>query len=221
MGKYLNEANYKKTQKFFIIIAIAILVVGLAVSTLLLVLGIHKKQNPKDTSNYQAQIERLESEMASLETQKTEEFHANGISVKFNSLQNQYDKKLNEKVKLENKIFDAEHDSSHIFLFFGAGVVFLISVSTSISLFVIAYRRNLLAFGAQQVMPIAQEGIEHMAPSIGKASEEISKGITKGIEYMAPTIGKAAEEIGKGITTGIRKGKKGTSNNNATDDEEE
>ncbi|MDD6466912.1 MAG: hypothetical protein PUF50_01875 [Erysipelotrichaceae bacterium] len=45
----------------------------------------------------------------------------------------------------------------------------------------IAHRREITAFTTQQVMPIAQEGIEKMAPTIGHAAEEIAKGIKKGI----------------------------------------
>ena len=38
-------------------------------------------------------------------------------------------------------------------------------------------RREILAYTAQQVMPVAQEGIEKMAPSIGKVAGEIAKNI--------------------------------------------
>lgn len=146
-------------------------------------MGIHKKQNPKDTSTYQAQIVAIESEMASLSAQENVEFKANGLSAEYYAIERQYDQKWDEKTELEGKSFRAKTKSSnaHIFLFLGAGAVFLISVSGSISLYVIAYRRNLLAFGVQQVMPIAQEGMETMAPTIGKTLEEASKGITKGI----------------------------------------
>lgn len=46
---------------------------------------------------------------------------------------------------------------------------------------VVAHGREIKAFTVQQSMPIAQEGIETIAPSIGKAAEAISKGISRGI----------------------------------------
>ena len=47
--------------------------------------------------------------------------------------------------------------------------------------FIVGNQRNIIAYQAQQVMPIAQEGIEKMAPSIGTAAKEISKGIKEGM----------------------------------------
>ena len=44
-----------------------------------------------------------------------------------------------------------------------------------------AYRREITAFTAQQVIPVAKEGINEMAPTIGNAAEEIAKGIKKGL----------------------------------------
>lgn len=47
--------------------------------------------------------------------------------------------------------------------------------------FFIGNRREITAYTTQQVMPVAQEGIEKMAPTIGNAAGEIAKGIKKGI----------------------------------------
>ena len=52
----------------------------------------------------------------------------------------------------------------------------------SISLFATLKRREILAFMTQQTMPVTQEGMEKMAPTLGKVAEEISKGIRKGIK---------------------------------------
>ena len=50
------------------------------------------------------------------------------------------------------------------------------------AVFSIAFRREIMAFTAQQTMPVAQEGIEKMAPSAGVAAKEIAKGIKEGLE---------------------------------------
>lgn len=57
----------------------------------------------------------------------------------------------------------------------------------------VAHRREITAYTTQQVMPVAKEGIEEMAPTIGKASEK-----------MAPAAGIVAEEVAKGIKKGLK-----------------
>ena len=47
--------------------------------------------------------------------------------------------------------------------------------------FFIAFRREMTAFSAQQVMPVAKEGINEMAPTIGNVAGEIAKGIKNGL----------------------------------------
>ena len=59
-----------------------------------------------------------------------------------------------------------------------------------------AKRREMLAFGLQQVMPVAQEGIEKIAPTMTKVGKEMVKG-------MAPAYGEMAKEISKGIKEGL------------------
>ena len=48
--------------------------------------------------------------------------------------------------------------------------------------FLIGNRREIVAYTTQQVMPVAKEGIEEMAPTIGNAMGEIAKGIKKGLK---------------------------------------
>ena len=44
-----------------------------------------------------------------------------------------------------------------------------------------AHRREITAFTTQQVMPVAKEGIDEIAPTIGNVAGEIAKGIKKGL----------------------------------------
>ena len=46
-------------------------------------------------------------------------------------------------------------------------------------------------------MPVVKEGLEEMAPTIGKAGAAIGK-------EMAPVYGQAAKEIAKGIKEGLK-----------------
>ena len=47
---------------------------------------------------------------------------------------------------------------------------------------VIGHRREITAYTTQQVMPVAQEGIDKMAPTIGKVAGTIAKGIKDGLK---------------------------------------
>jgi len=51
----------------------------------------------------------------------------------------------------------------------------------SFSIFMIAKRRHILAFTAQQAIPVVKEGIDEMAPTVGNAVGEIAKEIKKGL----------------------------------------
>lgn len=56
-----------------------------------------------------------------------------------------------------------------------------------------SYRREITAYSAQQVMPVAKEGVEEVTPTVAKAAEK-----------MAPAAGKVAEEVAKGIKKGLK-----------------
>ena len=67
------------------------------------------------------------------------------------------------------------------FYMIGAFVIFASCMMAGF-IYMIAKRREILAFGVQGTMPVAQEGIEKIAPSVGKAAKEISKGIKDGLK---------------------------------------
>lgn len=60
-------------------------------------------------------------------------------------------------------------------------VAFPFGLMIPLMTFSIAFRREMTAFSAQQFMPVAQEGIDKMSPTIGNAAGEIAKGIKKGL----------------------------------------
>ena len=45
-----------------------------------------------------------------------------------------------------------------------------------------AHGREILAFHAQQVMPLAQEGIENMTPTMAKTAGTMAKEVAKGLK---------------------------------------
>ena len=60
-------------------------------------------------------------------------------------------------------------------------------------LLLISHRREITAYSAQQVIPVAKEGVDEMTPVASKAAEK-----------MAPAAGKVAEEVARGIKKGLK-----------------
>lgn len=58
---------------------------------------------------------------------------------------------------------------------------FTLTVAGGIIMFV-AHRREITAFTTQQVMPVAQEGIEKITPTVADAAGTIAQSISKGIK---------------------------------------
>lgn len=78
-----------------------------------------------------------------------------------------------------NKKFDS-YDSIPYYMF--GGFIIVASFMITVSIYTFVKRREILAFSAQQVMPIAKEGIEKMTPTVSKSVEEITRGIKKGLK---------------------------------------
>ena len=67
-----------------------------------------------------------------------------------------------------------------------AFILLIIGIALTIlslsDLFRHAFTRDIAAYYAQQQMPIVQEGIEKVAPSVGVAAKEIAKAVKEGIK---------------------------------------
>lgn len=88
-----------------------------------------------------------------------------------------------------NKSFDSH--GSIPFYMFGAFII-IASGMISFVIYMYAKRREVLAFGAQSVVPVAKEVVEDVAPTIGKAGKTIAK-------ELAPGLGSIAKEVSQGI----------------------
>lgn len=64
---------------------------------------------------------------------------------------------------------------------FMSTIGFVLTIAGGIVIF-IAHRREIAAYTTQQVMPVAQEGIQKMAPTVGNAMGTIGKELAKGIK---------------------------------------
>jgi len=128
----------------------------------------------------------------------------NDYTVNYCSIEDQLDAKVVEINSLEREFsdFNKKFDSHDSIPFYMIGT-FIIIASCMIagSIYMITKRREMLAFGVQQIMPIAEEGAEKIAPTIGKVGKTIAK-------EMAPVYGEIAKEISKGIKEGIKEDEK-------------
>lgn len=117
----------------------------------------------------------------------------NPYTAKYCSLKDQ----LKDKTDF-NKSFDS-FDSIPFYI--GGAFIIISTCMIAGSIYMFSKRREMLAFSAQQIMPVAQEGLEKMAPTIGKAGASVAK-------EMAPAYGNIAKEISKGIKEGINEANK-------------
>jgi len=95
-------------------------------------------------------------------------------------------------LKLKSDIFFAENENvefqkgfnsnKNIIYFMMGGFIILAGALIGGSVILVAYRRNILAYGVQSVIPVGKEVIDEMAPTIGNAVGEIAKGIKKGLK---------------------------------------
>lgn len=90
-----------------------------------------------------------------------------------------------EQFQLENADYTVYYDKvspmKYIIFYVLGGIVILISASVAGGIYLFTKRREITAFTVQQTMPLAQEGIEKMSPTIGNAVGTIGKDLTKGI----------------------------------------
>lgn len=160
-----------------------------------------------DIDSVKVEVDALSDEISNLEKEKSTIFQEDkGFSDRYYAKDDEITARRKEKLKLETKLSNLETElwkvqsgyndaknmilssSSDIetgkyvaFYIFG-GFIIAASLMISGSVYFFAIRREITAFTVQQVMPVAQEGIEKMAPTVGKAAGTIVKDITKGIK---------------------------------------
>ena len=78
-----------------------------------------------------------------------------------------------------NSKISSDAESKKALLFFFS---FVFGIMLPAMLFGTAYKREIGAFTIQQEMPVKQETIEKMAPSVGEAAGTVAKGIKKGLK---------------------------------------
>lgn len=186
--EYLTEENYERGKRKIRLIALMVLVAGLLIGGGLIGTGIAiKVSNEKDVTSK----EETNDELASLKAQQNAEFRANGLSEEYYKIGNKID-------SLEEKVQNSRHgDSKYVPLFMFGGFALISSLMVSGAIYMITKQREIVAFQAQQIRPVAKEGIEKATPTIAKAGATIAKEI-------GPAYGAVAKEVAKGIKEGLK-----------------
>ena len=207
----LNKKKYQKTKSKISIVALIVFLIGVSIGGFLIGTGM-KKQHELNTDEtpaktrviLQNEIDQVNSDMASLKGKQNAEFKANGLSEEYYKMENEIRKLERRVLDLDSEIWNLKYSSStsantmkYIPFYVFGGFIIVLTLMVSGFIYTFAKRREIFAFTAQQVMPVAQEGIEKMAPSVGIAGNEVMKNMAEG-------IGDIAKEVSKGIKEGLK-----------------
>lgn len=222
--EFLSENKYQKTKKMLTMVAAVILLIGLGIGGALIATGVMKANERKMAED--AAVAKLQEEIDELAVELEEN------QVKLSDLEGQEvdmrddnwfatqkriaDLKMviaGQEAELKTKEFDLEHGMATIGVnggqmgyYVGGGMVILFMGMIALIIFMTAKRREMLAFSAQQTMPVAQEVMTKMAPTIGAAAGEMAKhaapAAKEAMTQMAPAMGEMAKNISKGWKEG-------------------
>lgn len=133
--------------------------------------------NSEDYYSKQKEVEEKEKELLDLKSK---------LSIYQSELKSVNGSDFNNGLGTVDDIFNTASSRINNVRYYGIcmfGVfISVASIFGSVSLYLFAKRREIIAFKTQQVMPIAKEGIDAMSPTFGSAAGEVARGITKGIK---------------------------------------
>ena len=126
-----------------------------------------------------------------VQVEKNEEFMKNGFSERYYELQDELHKA----------------QSNGFYFTFGPFII-ITACMFSGAIYLSSKSREIAAYKAQQIMPVAQEGMEKMAPSVAKVgktmAEEMAPVYKDLAKEIAPAYGEIAKEIAKGVKEGMK-----------------
>lgn len=160
-----------------------------------------------DIDSVQAKIDTLEIEIGNLKTEQNKIFRDDyGFSDRYYEKDAEIKAKQRELYKLESQLSNYKSElwkinsgyndtqkeiekakntistSKYVPLYMFGVFIIVASCMITFSIYMFGKRREIIAFTAQQVMPVAQEGIEKMTPTVGNVAGSIARDITKGIK---------------------------------------
>lgn len=209
--EYLNEEKYQKTSKKLFYIGIGIIALGIVIALYIIITNLitTDKNDKPNKEKLQQQLNQLKTK---LETRYEElESNGVKISWNYRD-KDGYEMYLidealepttspcnsiagdsnNETVKeycnIKEQIYDLDNsfddfDDNTFLIDISPAFIILMPCLAFGTMFILsAKRREITAFQVQQVMPVAQEGIEKMSPTMGNAAKEIAKGVKEGMK---------------------------------------
>ncbi len=203
--EYLNEEKYQKASKKIFFVGIGIILLGVVIAVFMIVPKLIGG-NEVSEEELQQQLSQLkpalENRYAELESKGVEEsrdykdeegYEMFLIDIALDpthetcesSTRYSDNDTTREYCKVKAQLHDINDSfktaENNVTLFKALAILIFCSV-TGAGVIMTAKRREIAAFNAQQIMPVAQEGIEKMAPSAGTVAKEISKGIKEGLK---------------------------------------
>lgn len=188
-NQYLNEEKYQSTRKKLIIIAFVFLILGVLGGVILI--NTAKQKSKEHEILVQEKLEIIKFKREELEKKLSDKsYECDSLDMKDPNWFADAGKCRDQELKLRGELTDLDYEESVVkreegpeFLYFVLGGI---SIFTGIVIFggllATAKRREILAFHAQQVMPVGKEIIEDVAPTVGSAVGTISKDLAKGIK---------------------------------------
>ena len=181
--EYLNEEKYQKTKSKLKIIALCILIIGVLIGVSIIVVGAKKteslkdenerivSQKQKDIDEVKKKMDEVDREMNLLQIEKNKIFRDDsGFSDRYYEKELELDAKRKEHSELNDQLNDLnlsrEKDVwQYRTLYAVGGMIIFASCIISVGIYIKSKRREIMAFHAQEIMPVAQEGMEKMAPT--------------------------------------------------------
>ena len=169
----LSEKKYKKTKGKIAFIALLVFCIGVSIGGYLIGIGLRKNREVKEEidarplSVIEAEIDALNDTLASLKAKNNKEFQENGFTEEYYKTQNEIDKTNRKISNLKSESWNKQNGygtSGSIqkylpFYIFGGFIIFA-TLMISGHIYLLSKGREILAYTAQQTIPVAQEGIE-------------------------------------------------------------
>ncbi len=219
-NEYLNEERYQKTNKKLFFIGIIIIIVGITAAMIILIPKIINS-----TKNNKEQLQQKLNQLKPSLEKRYQELKSNGVNESWDyknkdgyemyliniAMDPTYEKceyssgysdneTTREYCKIKADLYDANNSFANgriMFSLVPALMLLMPCLVIGLMLIMTSKRRNIAAYYVQQTMPVAKEGIEKMAPTIGKVGSSVAK-------EMAPAYGEIAKEVGKGLKEGMK-----------------
>ena len=191
--EYLNEEKYARVSKTLFLIGIIMILLGIVIT----ILKVIPTNNDGNNEKLQQQLNKLEPSLKTRYNQLKNNGFEESMDYKDKegyemflidtALDPTYDTcesstrysdndTTREYCKVKAKLYNLNSDKPTLI------TPIIMPILAGIMLIVTAKRREIIAFQTQQVMPVAQEGMEKMAPTMGNVAKEISKGIKEGLK---------------------------------------